>query len=196
LAIVFGISGIIIWGYAGFVLLASSLILVLAGLAKNLTRKQVSAVPLFVKVAPATQLVHVKLYVVDQQVAFTGSANLTYSGMNRNIERIEVKTMPSEVQTEMGVFASIWGPRPAPVVSPARTPVFATSPQRRSASGAGGVMPREEAETLERLYRDFKSAPCNESGKVPLPTPPSTGVPKGRPTWKERLRSGIRNLFL
>jgi len=102
LAIMLGISGAALRGYGGLVLLSFCLVALVAGLAKNLIRQQVSTTPLFVKVVPATQLVHVKLYVVDQQLAFTGSANLTYSRMNRNIERIEMKTMPSEVQTEIG----------------------------------------------------------------------------------------------
>jgi hypothetical protein len=127
-------------------------------------------------------------------MAFTGSANLTYSGMNRNIERIEMKTMPSEVQTEMAVFSSIWGPTPVPVIPPARTPVLVSSPQPRDASDTG-VMPREEAETLERLYKNFQSAPSTKFGKVSL-APPGTGVRKLASKWKERLWSRMRRLFL
>jgi phosphatidylserine/phosphatidylglycerophosphate/cardiolipin synthase-like enzyme len=50
-----------------------------------------------------------KLYIVDEEVALAGSANLTYSGMNRNIERLEVKTSTSEIGQEIEAFLDLWG---------------------------------------------------------------------------------------
>jgi len=185
LAIMLGISGAALRGYEGLALFSFCLLSLVAGLAKNLIRRQASTTPLLVKVVPATQLVHVKPYVVDQRVAFTGSANLTYSGMNRNIERIEMKTTSSEVRTEIGVFASLWGPQPAPAIYPTRTPPATALPQPRETSTLGGVMTREEAETLERLYGGFQPTTPTHSAK--LPATQSMGVSKTAATLKDWL---------
>ena len=195
LAIVFGMSGVMLHNYAGLVLLAFSLTAVLAGVAKTLRKRPASTLQLFVKIVPATQLVHVKLYIVDQQVVFAGSANLTYSGMNRNIERIEMKTVPSEVQTEIGVFSSIWGPQPAPVIPPARIPPIGQPRQPRDTPAVDNAVTREEAKTLERLYKDFRPAAPSQSAKIPRPVAPSVG-PSAKATWQERLRSRLRRMFL
>lgn len=156
LALFIGIVGAFILSYAGLALVVIAVVAIAATLVKNLTRKQASSIPLFVKVLSIRQLVHVKLYIVDQRIAFVGSANLTYSGMNRNIELIEEKTVLSEVQTEMGVFASLWGPQPKQLIRSA-------SPGRYSAPPPGqilntdGVLTREEANTLDKLYGKKKS---------------------------------------
>ena len=86
----------------------------------------------------AARLVHAKLYIVDGQVAFTGSANLTYSGMNRNIERIEVKTLPAEVQQEIDAFSALWGPDTAqPSLEPVKWKNKARFREIRRQFGAG-----------------------------------------------------------
>jgi phosphatidylserine/phosphatidylglycerophosphate/cardiolipin synthase-like enzyme len=66
------------------------------------------SVPLSVR-AVEGKLVHAKLYIVDEEVALVGSANLTYSGMNRNIERLELKTSTSEIGQEIEAFLDLWG---------------------------------------------------------------------------------------
>jgi phosphatidylserine/phosphatidylglycerophosphate/cardiolipin synthase-like enzyme len=145
LALILGVFGILLGSYPGILLIVVAGVIVVAGLVTNLTKKT-GNIPLYVKVIPTAQLVHVKLYIVDQQVALVGSANLTYYGMNRNVERIEVKTSPSEVQPETVVFASLWGSHQTPTMH-ALSP-----PQAQRIPNNGTVLTREEAETLERLY--------------------------------------------
>jgi hypothetical protein len=190
LAVLSGIFGIVLRNQVGILLLASSLILVVAAFAKNIRRKQGSIAQLFVKIVPSTQLVHVKLYIIDRQIAFTGSANLTYYGMNRNIEQIEMKTIPSEVQAEIGVFSNIWGPQPAPLIPPTRASAVAPPIQPKGKPLAEQVMTHEEAKTLERLYSDFKPVPKQTVTMSPTGISGSKGT-----TWQERLRSTLRRLF-
>jgi hypothetical protein len=149
LALLIGIVGAFTSNYVGLALIVIALVAIVATLAKNLTRRQTDSIPLFVKVLSIRQLVHVKLYIVDQQMAFVGSANLTYSGMNRNIELIEAKTTPSEVQAELGVFVSIWGPQPVPLIQSTRA--FSVPPPSQP-STTNDVLTQEEAATLDKLY--------------------------------------------
>ena len=51
---------------------------------------------------------HAKMYIVDKKVAVTGSANLTESGLFRNLEHIEVKMEPKTVEENVKMFESLW----------------------------------------------------------------------------------------
>jgi phosphatidylserine/phosphatidylglycerophosphate/cardiolipin synthase-like enzyme len=190
-AVLLGICGIVLGNQAGILLLTFSLIVAVAALAKNLTKKRGSIAQLFVKVVASTQLVHVKLYIIDRQIAFTGSANLTYYGMNRNIEQIEMKTLPSEVQTEIGVFSNIWGPQPTPVIPSTGASAVASPTQPKGKLITENMMTREEAETLEELYSGFQPV----SRTVTLSPVGRTAATRSRPTWQERVRSALRKLF-
>ncbi len=105
-SISFGVVASLILGAFGLILAAIAIIIAVA---MGIRTRPRSHYGLKLKVLPARQLIHVKLYIVDQRIAFAGSANLTYSGMNRNIERIEVKTIPLEVQQEINAFLALWG---------------------------------------------------------------------------------------
>jgi phosphatidylserine/phosphatidylglycerophosphate/cardiolipin synthase-like enzyme len=150
LALLFGLVGAFTASYVGLALFVIAVVAIVAILAKNVTRRQTNSIPLFVKVLSIHQLVHVKLYVVDQQIALVGSANLTYSGMNRNIELIEEKSMPSEVQAEIGVFTQLWGSHHVPFIPPLRSPSVPQPVQ--SGLNTDDALTREDAETLDRLY--------------------------------------------
>lgn len=51
--------------------------------------------------------VHEKLYISDLQ-AITGSANLTYSGMHRNIEHIDLTRDPARIRALKAHFEELW----------------------------------------------------------------------------------------
>jgi hypothetical protein len=112
-------AGILLGGALKFAVLCGAFLIILVGLKTSVRRHRTDTLPIDVKVTTsASQFVHAKLYIVDKRVAFVGSANLTYSGMNRDGERVEVKTEPSEVQQEMQAFEHFWGPKPLrPAVS-------------------------------------------------------------------------------
>ncbi len=86
-------------------------VLVLAGcvLVAILARRQParSIHTLQVKIQPR-EFVHVKLYIIDGRTSVAGSANLTFSGMNSNVERVEVKESPLEVVQEIVAFEELW----------------------------------------------------------------------------------------
>ncbi len=109
--------GVVVSSLFGAIPLVLSAMAALIVIVFGVRKRPRSQYGLRVKVAPANQLVHVKLYIVDKQVAFSGSANLTYSGMSRNIERLEVKTFPEEVKQEVNTFAALWGPERPPTGS-------------------------------------------------------------------------------
>jgi len=113
LALTIGSAGLMLGQSAWLKYVASitCLVIIAIGLRKHLTRRQTGSIPLYLKMMPG-QFVHVKLYVIDAVKAIVGSANLTYSGMNKNIERIEEKTESAEIQQEMRVFESLWGEGP------------------------------------------------------------------------------------
>jgi hypothetical protein len=193
LALLSGICGVVLGNGVGILLLTFSLIVAVAALAKNLAKKRSSIAQLFVKVVPSTRLVHVKLYVIDGQIAFTGSANLTYYGMNKNIEQVERKTLPSEVQIEIGVFSNIWGPQPTPVTPRTGASAVASMVQPKDTPTTEGVMTREEAKTLEELYGGFQPA----SRQIVTMSPQGTTIASSKATtWQERLRSALHRLFL
>lgn len=54
------------------------------------------------------QFVHAKMYIGDG-IAVEGSANLTYAGMHRNIERIRVVTEVGEIEAMRKSFWRLWG---------------------------------------------------------------------------------------
>jgi phosphatidylserine/phosphatidylglycerophosphate/cardiolipin synthase-like enzyme len=60
-----------------------------------------------VKMQPR-EFVHVKLYIIDGRIAVAGSANFTFSGMNHNVERVEVKESTEEVAPEIHAFEELW----------------------------------------------------------------------------------------
>jgi len=109
-----GLVGAAVFGLLTLVISAPILlVLVLLGVRR---RPKDRYLPLAMKIMHVSQLVHVKLYVIDKHIAIAGSANLTFSGMNRNIERIEVKTLPAEVLQEIDAFSSVWGNYPSPIL--------------------------------------------------------------------------------
>lgn len=103
-----GLLGLVILSVLGYFPLG---ILVLAGcvVAAIFAKRQPvrSIHTLQVKMQPR-EFVHVKLYIVDRRVAVAGSANLTFSGMNSNVERVEVKESPEEVAQEIVAFEELW----------------------------------------------------------------------------------------
>ena len=51
---------------------------------------------------------HAKMYIVDQSVAYVGSANLTRASMYGKRERIEVKSLSDEAREEERAFSDLW----------------------------------------------------------------------------------------
>jgi len=197
------VLGLVLWQSWGVVLFALSAALIAAGLVRNLVRTQASIDQLFVRVLPGTQLVHVKLYIVDDRVAFTGSANLTYSGMNRNIERMEMKTLAGEVQPEIAAFSGLWGPQaaiPSAVLGPAALSSVQAQSRRPPVSAiAEEIMTREEAATLQRLYKGFQSSQRPQAGEQAPGTVQQAqskmGPLKTTSTWRDQLLSRMRKIF-
>jgi hypothetical protein len=54
------------------------------------------------------KLHHLKMYVVDRRISITGSANLTDSGLYRNVEHVHVKLDPDAVAKDKADFMAIW----------------------------------------------------------------------------------------
>jgi hypothetical protein len=52
--------------------------------------------------------IHSKLYIVDRAHAISGSANLTYSGLNSNVESLSIAETREEVQQIENDFMRIW----------------------------------------------------------------------------------------
>jgi hypothetical protein len=52
--------------------------------------------------------VHSKIYIVDRQYAFSGSANLTYNGLNRNVERLDIAENTEELRDLETDFIKVW----------------------------------------------------------------------------------------
>lgn len=52
--------------------------------------------------------VHSKIYLVDKEHAISGSANLTYSGLNSNVESLSIAETKEEVQQIETDFMRIW----------------------------------------------------------------------------------------
>lgn len=52
--------------------------------------------------------IHAKIYVADQKFAISGSANLTFSGLNKNIETLSIAETPEEVQQVETAFMRLW----------------------------------------------------------------------------------------
>jgi phosphatidylserine/phosphatidylglycerophosphate/cardiolipin synthase-like enzyme len=93
-----GLLGLVVLSVLGYSLVG---VLVLGGsvLAAILAKRQP---------ARSIHFVHVKLYIVDGRIAVAGSANLTFSGMNHNVERVEVKESAEEVAQEIHAFEELW----------------------------------------------------------------------------------------
>lgn len=52
--------------------------------------------------------IHSKIYIVDKQYAISGSANLTYSGLNSNVESLNIAENIDEVQRLEMDFMRLW----------------------------------------------------------------------------------------
>ncbi|MCL4365291.1 MAG: phospholipase D family protein [Candidatus Marsarchaeota archaeon] len=85
----------------GLMLIIPSLIPAAIGLFKYSSRKQniVLKVP--------RQFVHAKIYISDN-MAITGSANLTYKGTHRNLEQISITYNSDEISRLRGQFWDMW----------------------------------------------------------------------------------------
>jgi hypothetical protein len=52
--------------------------------------------------------IHSKIYIVDKNKAISGSANLTYSGLNKNIESLSIAETKDEVERIETDFMRVW----------------------------------------------------------------------------------------
>jgi hypothetical protein len=52
--------------------------------------------------------IHSKIYIIDRSHAISGSANLTYSGLNKNVESLSIAETKEEVQQMETDFMRIW----------------------------------------------------------------------------------------
>lgn len=55
-----------------------------------------------------TVFIHAKIYLIDKKFAVSGSANLTYSGFNTNVETLSIAETEQEVQQIERDFMNIW----------------------------------------------------------------------------------------
>ena len=55
-----------------------------------------------------TSFIHAKIYVVDNKYGLSGSANLTYSGLNSNVENLSIAETSEEVQKIRNEFMNLW----------------------------------------------------------------------------------------
>ncbi len=60
-----------------------------------------------IKIKRPKEFVHVKLYISESQ-AIQGSANLTYNGMHKNVEHIEVINDPEVIKLLRKDFMNLW----------------------------------------------------------------------------------------
>jgi len=54
------------------------------------------------------QFIHSKMYIADDEDAVTGSANLTFSGLNRNVEHLDIFHGQEKVQPVIKSFRMLW----------------------------------------------------------------------------------------
>ncbi len=52
--------------------------------------------------------IHAKIYIIDNKYAFSGSANLTYSGLNSSVENLSIAETSEEVQKIRNEFMNLW----------------------------------------------------------------------------------------
>lgn len=52
--------------------------------------------------------IHAKIYLADKKWGITGSANFTYSGLNKNVETLSIAESPEEVQRIENEFMRLW----------------------------------------------------------------------------------------
>ena len=52
--------------------------------------------------------IHAKTYLVDKKFGISGSANLTYSGLNTNVENLSIAETEQEVQQMESDFMRLW----------------------------------------------------------------------------------------
>jgi hypothetical protein len=55
-----------------------------------------------------TAFIHAKIYVVDNKYGLSGSANLTFSGLNSNVENLSIAETNEEVQKIRYEFMDLW----------------------------------------------------------------------------------------
>jgi hypothetical protein len=51
---------------------------------------------------------HAKIYIIDNEYAFSGSANFTYSGMRNSVENLVIAETEEEVQKIRNDFVNVW----------------------------------------------------------------------------------------
>jgi len=103
-----GVVGLVILSVIGYFLVGVLVLIgcvIVAILAKRRPARSIHT--LQVKISPR-EFVHVKLYIIDGRTCVAGSANLTFSGMNSNVERVEVKESAVEVAQEIVAFEELW----------------------------------------------------------------------------------------
>lgn len=52
--------------------------------------------------------IHAKIYIIDNKYGFSGSANLTYSGLNSSVENLNIAETNEEVQKIRNDFMNLW----------------------------------------------------------------------------------------
>jgi hypothetical protein len=52
--------------------------------------------------------IHAKIYIIDNKYGFSGSANLTYSGLNSSVENLSISETNEEVQKIRNDFMNLW----------------------------------------------------------------------------------------
>lgn len=52
--------------------------------------------------------IHAKIYIIDNKYGFSGSANLTYSGLNSSVENLSIAETNEEVQKIRNDFMNLW----------------------------------------------------------------------------------------
>lgn len=52
--------------------------------------------------------IHAKIYIIDNKYGFSGSANLTYSGLNSSVENLTIAETNDEVQKIRNDFMNLW----------------------------------------------------------------------------------------
>ncbi len=100
----FGLLSMITFYLRFYYVLVPIAALAIVSLALTLRSRHSTAIRLKVV---KNKFVHEKLY-ISNGTAVTGSANLTYSGMHRNIEHVDVTKDPQEVGVLMKHFEALW----------------------------------------------------------------------------------------
>ncbi|MGC8710705.1 MAG: phospholipase D-like domain-containing protein [Candidatus Micrarchaeia archaeon] len=95
-------SGIIMPKYLPLSLLFATLVLAVA-FSYRLKRRR----PKGIRLKIPREFVHVKLY-VNERTAISGSANLTYRGMHKNVEHLQISNSEKESKEAARSFWGLW----------------------------------------------------------------------------------------